>query len=108
MDRLDIHMVPVRVHFGDHSYLDKVGMTPEQFYQELAAQPHHPKTSQPPPGDFRRAFEFLASHYESVVSVGLTRRRAAPARRPERGRARRARTARSPWSIRRTPRSARA
>ncbi len=73
MDRLDIHMVPLRVHFGDRGYLDKVGMTPEEFYAELLRSPHHPKTSQPPPGDFRRHFEFLASHYPSVVSVNLTR-----------------------------------
>ena len=33
-----------------------------------------PKTSQPPPGDFRRAFEFLGSHYEAVVYVGLMAR----------------------------------
>ena len=32
------------------------------------------KTSQPPPGDFRRAFEFLGSHYRAVVYVGLTAR----------------------------------
>jgi len=72
LERLDIHMVPVRIHFGSHSYLDKVSMTSEQFFKELASNPEHPKTSQPPPGDFRRAFEFLGSHYEGVVYVGLT------------------------------------
>ena len=74
MDRLDIHMLPVRVHFGEHSYLDKVGISPEEFFAELERNPHHPKTSQPPPGDFRRQFEFLASHFDSVVSINLTRR----------------------------------
>ena len=74
MDRLDIHMVPVRVHFGDRSYLDKIGIAPEEFFRELAANPQHPKTSQPPPGDFRRRFEFLATHYESVLSINITRR----------------------------------
>jgi DegV family protein with EDD domain len=73
MDRLGIHMVPVRVHFGAHSYLDKVGITSEEFYAELKRNPEHPKTSQPPPGDFRRQFEFLASHYPSVLSINLTR-----------------------------------
>ena len=73
LDRLDIHMVPVRVHFGDRSYLDKVGITAEEFYAEIARGPHHPKTSQPPPGDFRRQFEFLGSHFDSVVSINLTR-----------------------------------
>jgi len=74
LDRLDISMVPVRVHFGDRSYLDKVGITAEEFFAEIARNPAHPKTSQPPPGDFRRQFEFLATHFESVVSVNLSRR----------------------------------
>jgi hypothetical protein len=71
-EQLDIHVVPVRVHFGGHSYLDKVSLSPEEFYRELATNPEHPKTSQPPPGDFRRMYEFLASHYESVLSIQIT------------------------------------
>jgi hypothetical protein len=74
IDRLDIHMVPLRIHFGDRSYLDKVGITSEEFFAELRTNPLHPKTSQPPPGDFRRQFEFLASHYDSVLSINLTRK----------------------------------
>jgi hypothetical protein len=74
LEELDIHVVPVRVHFGTHSYLDKVGLSSEEFFRELASNPQHPKTSQPPPGDFRRAFEFLGSHYRAVVYVGLTAR----------------------------------
>jgi len=74
LEELDIHVVPVRVHFGTHSYLDKVGLSSEDFFRELAGNPQHPKTSQPPPGDFRRAFEFLGSHYRAVVYVGLTAR----------------------------------
>jgi len=74
LDRLDISMVPVRVHFGDRSYLDKVGLSPAEFFAEIERNPVHPKTSQPPPGDFRRQFEFLATHFESVVSINLSRR----------------------------------
>ena len=74
LESLDIHVVPVRVHFGTQSYLDKVGLSSEEFFRLLAQNPVHPKTSQPPPGDFRRAFEFLGSHYEAVVYVGLMSR----------------------------------
>jgi DegV family protein with EDD domain len=74
LEALDIHVVPVRVHFGTQSYLDKVGLSPEEFFRMLATSPVHPKTSQPPPGDFRRAFEFLGSHYQAVVYVGLMAR----------------------------------
>lgn len=74
IEQLGIHMIPMRVHFGERSYLDKVSLPEEDFYRELATNPVHPKTSQPPPGDFRRAFEFLASHYETVISINLTAR----------------------------------
>ena len=74
MERLDIHVLPLRVHFGERSYLDGVTLTCEKFYQELRTNPHHPKTSQPPPADFRRQYEFLASHYRDVLSIHVTAR----------------------------------
>ena len=72
MERLDIHMVPCRVQFGNRGYLDKVSITADEFFAELAANPHHPTTSQPSPGDFRRQFQFLASHFPDVLSINLT------------------------------------
>jgi DegV family protein with EDD domain len=72
LEQLDIHVVPLRVHFGEHSYLDKVALSPEAFVDELVRNPVHPTTSQPPAGDFRRQFEFLSSHFEGVVSVNVT------------------------------------
>lgn len=69
---LGIHMVPVRVHFGDTSYLDKVSLSPEQFYRELQTNPQHPKTSQPAPGDFRRLYQFLLSHHAAVISIHIS------------------------------------
>lgn len=74
LERLELHVVPVRVHFGSKSYLDKVTLSPEELYHELERNPEHPKTSQPPPGDFRRMYEFLVSHYDAVVSIALTPR----------------------------------
>jgi len=72
LERFELHVVPLRVHFGARSYLDKVSISAEQFYREIAAGGEHPKTSQPPPGDFRRMYEFLASHFDAVVSVSLS------------------------------------
>jgi DegV family protein with EDD domain len=72
LERLDIHVVPLRIHFGEHSYLDKIALSPEQFLAELVRNPLHPKTSQPPAGDFRRQFEFLTSHATGVISIHVT------------------------------------
>jgi DegV family protein with EDD domain len=72
MERLDIHMVPCRIQFGDRGYLDKVSITAAEFYDQLASNPNHPTTSQPAPGDFRRQFQYLASHFKDVISINLT------------------------------------
>ena len=72
MERLDIHVVPLRVQFGDRGYLDKISITGEAFYDELRNSPVAPTSSQPSPGDFRRQYQFLASHFADVVSLNLT------------------------------------
>ena len=72
MERLDIHMVPCRIQFGERGYLDKVSITIDEFYAELESNADHPTTSQPSPGDFRRQFQFLASHFKDVLSISLT------------------------------------
>ena len=74
LERYDIHVVPLRIQFGERGYLDKVGITATEFYAELASNPQHPTTSQPAPGDFRRQFQFLASHYADVLSINVTSR----------------------------------
>jgi hypothetical protein len=72
MERHDIHMVPCRIQFGDRGYLDKVSITANEFFDELARNPIHPTSSQPSPGDFRRQYQFLASHFPDVISINLT------------------------------------
>lgn len=71
-ERLNIYQTSIRVHFGDKSYLDKVSITAQQLYDRLRNDEHPPKTSQPPPGDFRRQFQFLSTHYDEVISINLT------------------------------------
>ena len=71
LEENNIHVVPVRLNFGDKHYIDKVTLTSEEFWDELQNNPKHPKTSQPTPGDFRRQYQFLATHYESAISIHL-------------------------------------
>lgn len=36
LSALDVHMVPVRIHFGDRSFLDKVSLDTADFYRLMA------------------------------------------------------------------------
>jgi len=71
IDKYNIHIVPVRYNFGDIDYIDKVSLTSKEFYYELENNLNHPQTSQPTPGDFRKQYEFLISHYKSIISIHL-------------------------------------
>ena len=71
IEEYDIHLIPIRLNFGDKGYLDKVSITPVEFFKELTTNPNHPQTSQPTPGDFWRTYQFLSSHYESIISIHI-------------------------------------
>ncbi len=72
VDRLGIHVVPVRLSFGDREYLDGVSLTSKEFYRMLAESEEAPLTSQPPPQDFSRVYSLLTSHGYSVVYIGVS------------------------------------
>lgn len=73
-ERLGITIVPVRVNFGDDDYLDRITLSPRELYTRLRQGGAPPRTSQPPPGDFRRAFDLVLAHCESLVSIELSSR----------------------------------
>lgn len=72
LERLNIHVVPLRLQVGERDYLDKVTLSPSDFFELLRQGGSVPTTSQPPPGDFRRQFNFLASHHDAVIAVSLS------------------------------------
>lgn len=73
LEQLPVHLVPVRVTVGADDYLDKVSLSAAGFHELMRTTTQVVRTSQPPPGDFRRLFEFLLSHHDEVVYVGLSR-----------------------------------
>jgi len=72
IDRLGIHVVALRLFFGDEELLDKLSIQPSAFYARLASSEVHPQTSQPPPADFRRVFELLTGHGHEVLAIPIS------------------------------------
>jgi len=72
IERLALHVVPVRFSFGEREYIDRVTLSSEEFYRKLKECPEAPKTSQPPAQDFSRVFSLLTSHHYEVISVGIS------------------------------------
>jgi len=69
LDEHQVHVIPLRVLFGDIEYLDRVTLTPERFGTLQRTARPYPTTSQPPSADLRRTFAWLARHYESIIAV---------------------------------------
>ena len=74
LDHYQINMVPIQIDFGDGSYLDKVTITPDEFYTMLEGRKELPKTAQPSARAFEGLYPRLAAHYDSIISVHLSRK----------------------------------
>ncbi len=72
IERLGIHVVPVRLNFGDEEFLDKLTITPQEFYARVANSNIKPQTSQPPPSAFTRQFDLLTSHGLHVLAMQVS------------------------------------
>lgn len=70
-EALDIEMVPLKVHFGDETYLDSVTIDAEQFYRLLSQAPSLPKTSQPSPVEFLEVYRKLVLKEPGVQIISI-------------------------------------
>ncbi|NOZ63295.1 MAG: DegV family EDD domain-containing protein [Calditrichaeota bacterium] len=69
----DVHIIPVRLTFGEQTYRDKFDITPEEFYQKLAESPFHPKSSQPVYKDVKQILDEIIPDYEQLIAILLPR-----------------------------------
>lgn len=71
-ERYGVAVVPLNVHFGEETYKDGVEITADEFLRRLASSPQPPKTSQPSPEEFRRAYERAAQDASGIVCVTVS------------------------------------
>jgi DegV family protein with EDD domain len=72
LDGHQIHVIPFTLSFGDSLFLDKVTITPDEFYGLLKTSREVPKTAQPSQATVKGAMEFLAGHYDQVIVVAIS------------------------------------
>jgi len=70
--RLNIHVVPLTVHFGGASYVDGVELSNEQFYDMLEASETLPTTSQVPPEVFTDMFKERLDTGDEVLGIFIS------------------------------------
>jgi DegV family protein with EDD domain len=72
LERHGVTVVPLRLMIGEETFLDRITITPAEFQRRLREGGVVPRTSQPPPADFREVYRALASHGSPVLGVHLS------------------------------------
>ncbi len=72
IEKHQINVVPLSVHFGDTYYLDRVTLKPDRFYKMLPKATYYPSSAQPTFKEFSNKYNYLSTHYDSVISVHLS------------------------------------
>ena len=68
----DVHVVPLRIHFGQEQYADGIDLTTDQLYDRIRNAEEFPKTSQPAAGVFAELYEKLSEDYEAILAVHVS------------------------------------
>lgn len=71
-DEHQIHIIPFNLSFGTDQYLDKLTITPNQFYTLLKTRREHPQSSQAPVAVMQNLFSFLSTFYDSILVFNLS------------------------------------
>jgi len=72
IEKYQLHVVPLSVHFGETYFLDRLTIHPEQFYSMIDKAKDYPSTAQPAYKDFFNKYSYLASHYESIIGIHIS------------------------------------
>ena len=73
IEKYQIHVVPLSVHFGRNYFLDKATITPESFFKLLNKSKEYPSTAQPAYKDFYNKYNYLSTIYDSVLSIHISK-----------------------------------
>lgn len=69
---LNVHVMPMRVFFGQESFVDGVDITREEFFARLESCQELPTTSQLNPDDFLEVFQKYVDQGDQVVGIFLS------------------------------------
>lgn len=73
IEKYQIQVVPLSIHFGDSYYLDRVTLTASRFYNLFGKTSESPTTAQPAFKDFTNKYSFLSTHYDSIIGLHISK-----------------------------------
>lgn len=71
-DQFDIQVIPINIHFGEKTFLQKVDLSDKDFYRMARESGSVPKTSQPTPQQFIDFYQRIAQPGDTILSLHVT------------------------------------
>lgn len=71
-ERLNIHIIPLSVNFGDESFEEEITISVEEFFTKVKEGKQYPKTTQPSVGKFEELYSNLAKDYDEIVTIHIS------------------------------------
>ncbi|MBN2279225.1 MAG: DegV family EDD domain-containing protein [Candidatus Marinimicrobia bacterium] len=72
IEQYQIQQIPFKISFGENNYLDKLTLSPEDFYVMLENSRELPHSSQPDFMQIKNLFDFLTTHYEKLLAIHVS------------------------------------
>jgi DegV family protein with EDD domain len=72
IEKYQIQVLPLTVHFGQDFFLDRITIQPQQFFEKLRTSDIYPSTAQPAFSEFVNRYNYLSTHYKSIISAHIS------------------------------------
>ncbi len=72
LEKHQIYVAPLTVHFGEEFFIDRITIQPDQFFKKLESSTVHPTSAQPTFTDFVNRYNYLSTHFDSVIGIHIS------------------------------------
>lgn len=67
LDQYQIHVINNKLLWGDEEYLDRITITPKEFYKYQKTRKDFPGSSLPSEGEVRTVYNYLLEYYDGII-----------------------------------------
>ncbi|MFP4547268.1 MAG: DegV family protein [Fidelibacterota bacterium] len=72
IEKYQIQQIPFKISFGDNMFLDKLTLTPENFYKMLVESDEMPRSSQPDYQQIKNLYDQLTTQYDQIIATHIS------------------------------------
>jgi DegV family protein with EDD domain len=72
INRYQLKIIPIKIHFNGHIYRDGIDITPAEAYRLLEEAPHHFATSPSSVGDYIQAYRDASDQAKNILCITIS------------------------------------